>query len=213
MAKRGIWLTLEGGEGGGKSGIAAHLAQALRERGHEVLATREPGGTPEGLALRGLLLSAEAPEWDPAAELLLMAAARVQHVRRVIEPTLAAGTIVICDRYVGSTIAYQGGGRGLSEALIREIHASTTGDAWPDFTLLLDIDPEIGLTRSRRRLADGALDEGRFEDLALEFHRRVRASFLDQAARSSDRTVIIDASRAQDVVAADALSATLARIS
>ncbi|HVJ51578.1 MAG TPA: dTMP kinase [Aliidongia sp.] len=212
MNRRGTWLTLEGGEGSGKSGVAAHLAEALRLRGYPVLATREPGGTPEGQMLRSLLLAADAPAWEPAAELLLMAAARVQHVTRVVEPALEAGSIVVCDRYVGSTIAYQGAGRGLPEALIRSIHAGTTGDAWPDLTLLLDIDPAIGLARSRRRLSDEAIDEGRFEDLDLDFHQRVRASFLDQAARDSGRTVIIDASRSRDDVADDALKVALAHL-
>lgn len=192
--------------------MAAHLVQALRDLGHDVLATREPGGTPEGLALRALLLAADAPAWDPAAELLLMGAARVQHLRRVIEPALTAGITVICDRYVGSTIAYQGAGRGLPEGLIRDIHAGTTGDAQPDLTLLLDIDPAIGLARSRRRLSDGAIDEGRFEDLDLDFHRRVRASFLDQAARDPGRTVVIDAARARDDVQAAALQAVVSRL-
>ena len=212
MSKRGIWLTLEGGEGSGKSGVVAHIAQALRGLGHDVLATREPGGTPEGQALRSLLLSADAPAWDPAAELLLMGAARVQHVRRVIAPALASGIIVVCDRYVGSTIAYQGAGRGLPERLIRDIHAGTTGDAWPDLTILLDIDPVIGLARSRRRLSDDAVDEGRFEDLDLDFHRRVRASFLDQAARDPGRTIVVDAARAQGDVMADALQAALSHL-
>ena len=115
-------------------------------------------------------------QWEPHAELLLMAAARVQHVRRVILPALAAGRIVLCDRFVGSSLAYQGGGRGIDPAFIRSLHKTTTGDLWPRLTILLDVDPAVGLQRSRNRLSAVA-DEGRFESLDLSFHQRVRACF------------------------------------
>ncbi len=206
---------LEGGEGGGKTGVVAHLVDQLRDKGFDVLATREPGGTPEGKTLRSILLQAGGPSWDPAAELLLMGADRVQHLRRVIEPALAAGMIVVCDRYVGSTLAYQGAGRGLAEKFIREMHAETTGDAWPDLTILLDIDPAIGLSRSRKRLDVGSIDEGRFEQLDLDFHRRVRDSFLAQAAQLDDRAIVIDASGSEDEVkrvASDELLPYLTRV-
>ncbi len=203
----GRFVVLEGGEGAGKSGVAAFLADALAPLGYDVLLTREPGGTPEGLALRALLVSDAAPDWDPAAELLLMAAARVQHVRQIIRPALATGKIVICDRYVGSTLAYQGAGRGVLPDFIRAVHEATTDSLWPDLTLLLDIDPTIGLARSRRRLADNASDETRFEGLDLAFHRRVRASFLADLKRDPARSVLIDASQPQADVQAAALSA------
>ncbi len=160
-----------------------------------MLATSEPGGTPEGLQLRAMLLAASGAVWTQEAELLLMVAARVQHVRRVIIPALETGTMVVCDRFVGSTLAYQGGGRGLAEDLILDLHRRLVGDLWPDLTVLLDVDPSVGLARSRRRLAAACADEGRFEDLDIEFHRRVRASFLAQAARHAGRTVIIDAAQ------------------
>ena len=178
----------------------ASVATALRDDGLDVVTTREPGGTPEGLQLRALLLAESGAVWEQEAELLLMVAARVQHVRRVIQPALAAGKQVICDRFVGSTLAYQGGGRGLPEGLIRDLHRQMVDDVWPDLTVLLDVDPRLGLERSRRRLVADAADEGRFEALALSFHDRVRQSFLAQAACAPKRSVVIDAGQAIDIV-------------
>ncbi len=189
----GRFIVFEGGDGAGKGSALAAAADALRTDGHDVLTTREPGGTPEGMALRALLLSETGHVWDQGAELLLMTAARVQHVKRVIRPAVADGQIVLCDRYVGSTLAYQGGGRGLPMALIRQLHHDFVGDDWPDLTILLDIPPDEGLRRSRRRLADTATDEGRFEGLALDFHERARASFLAQAEEAPDRFMVVDA--------------------
>ncbi|MGQ7474004.1 dTMP kinase, partial [Streptococcus suis] len=125
--------------------------------------------------LRGMLLSGAGEGWTPHAELLLMTAARVQHVARVVRPAVAAGEIVVSDRYVGSTIAYQGAGRGMDEGLIRDLHARLVDDLWPDLTIVLDVDPAIGLARSKRRLAADAVDEGRFEALDLAFHQRIAA--------------------------------------
>jgi dTMP kinase len=208
----GAFLALEGVDGAGKTGAAAFLAAFLTEHGYRVHLTREPGGTPEGLALRGLLLSEAGHAWTPKAELLLMVAARIQHVRRVIEPMTAAGTIVISDRFVGSTLAYQGAGRGLSEELILGLHRDLVGDFWPDLTLILDLDPEDGLARSRKRLTEQAADEGRFESLDLAFHRRVRQSFLDQARSRPGTTLIIDAARPAAEVQADLAAQVLARL-
>ena len=196
------FIVLEGGEGAGKTGLLAFLADALTNSGHDVLQTREPGGTPEGMELRALLLADRGIDWDPAAELLMMTAARVQHVKHIIRPALDAGRVVLCDRFIGSTLAYQGAGRGFSEAAIRQLHQDYVGDLMPDTTILLDIDPEIGLRRSRARLQQQHQDEGRFEALALDFHRRVRQSFLDQA---DARTIVVDAGRAQDDVRAEVL--------
>jgi dTMP kinase len=133
-------------------------------------------------------------------------------VRRVIQPALAAGQHVICDRFVGSTLAYQGGGRGLPEALIRDLHRQMVDDLWPNLTVLLDVDPRIGLERSRRRLAADAADEGRFEALALSFHDRVRQSFLAQAAGAPARSVVIDAGQAIDIVQRQAVARVRALI-
>ncbi len=195
---RGRFLVLEGGEGSGKTTALDIVGAALQDGGHDVMVTREPGGTPEGSALRTLLLAEDGPDWDAGAELLLLVAARVQHVRGVILPALAAGRTVLCDRFVGSTLAYQGAGRGLEPALILELHRRFACDLWPDLTILLDVDPAVGLARSARRLARARADEGRFEALDLEFHRRVRAAFL--AAAALRPTIVIDAGRSLDEV-------------
>ena len=203
----GAFIAVEGVDGSGKSGVVRHLIAALAQRGHAVLGTREPGGTPQGEALRGLLLAGEDDAWDPRAELLLMTAARVQHVARVVLPAVAAGRVVVSDRYAGSTLAYQGAGRGMAEGLIRDLHAAVVGDVWPDLTLVLDLDPAVGLARSRRRLATDAIDEGRFESLDLAFHQRIRAAFLAQAAAAPERHVVIDARGPAQAVQAAALTA------
>lgn len=203
----GAFIAVEGVDGSGKSGVVRHLIAALTQRGHDVLGTREPGGTPQGEALRGLLLAGEDDAWDPRAELLLMTAARVQHVARVVLPAVAAGRVVVSDRYAGSTLAYQGAGRGMAEGLIRDLHAAVVDDVWPDLTLVLDLDPAVGLARSRKRLATDAIDEGRFESLDLAFHQRIRAAFLAQAAAAPERHVVIDASGPPDAVQAAALTA------
>lgn len=199
-----VFIVLEGGEGAGKTTVMAVLADALVQAGHTVLATREPGGTPEGLALRGLLLADGGPAWDPGAELLLMTAARVQHVRRVIAPALQAGLLVLCDRYIGSTLAYQGAGRGLPADLILDLHHRIVAGPEPDLTVLLDVDPHAGLARSRRRLRQSGANEGRFEALDLAFHQRVRAAFLAHARTVP--SVAIDAGAPQSSVIADVLA-------
>ncbi len=206
MSSRGVMVCLEGVDGGGKSGTAAHLAAALVAAGIEVVTTREPGGTEAGAALRKLLLAENAFDWSPTAELLLMNASRRQHLDRLILPSLEAGRIVICDRFVGSTLAYQGAGRGLSNDLILDLHRLTVDDFWPDLTIVLDLDPATGLARSRSRLQESKTDEGRFEALDLEFHQRVRQSFLDQAAEWPSRYRVIDASQPVEAVQAEALA-------
>jgi dTMP kinase len=202
----GSFIVFEGGDGAGKGSALAAVAEALVADGRDVLTTREPGGTPEGLALRGLLLSEAGAVWDQGSELLLMTAARVQHVKRVIRPALAAGRIVLCDRFVGSTLAYQGGGRGLPLPLIRELHRTFVDDMQPDLTVLMDVDAATGLRRSRHRLADTGADEGRFEALHLDFHERVRGVFLEQAEAAGHATMVIDAGRALDIVGPDVVS-------
>jgi dTMP kinase len=203
---RGRFIVFEGGDGAGKGSALAAVAEALAAEGRDVLSTREPGGTPEGLELRGLLLSAAGSVWDQGSELLLMTAARVQHVKRVIRPALAAGRIVLCDRFVGSTLAYQGGGRGLPGALIRDLHRIFVDDLWPDVTVLMDVDAATGLRRSRQRLAGAGADEGRFEALDLHFHERVRSVFLEQAEAAGHPTIIINAGRSLDIVRADVVA-------
>jgi dTMP kinase len=210
-AKHGFFCVFEGVDGSGKTGALAHVQAALAKDGVALLATREPGGTEEGLALRKLLLGGS-HRWTPNAELLLINAARAQHVEKVLRPALGDGKLVLCDRFIGSTLAYQGAGHGIGDERIRTLHKIAAGDLWPDLTILLDVDPELALKRSRRRLAASASDEGRFEALDLDFHRRVRRSFLDQAARAPTAHVVLDASRPQQIVDAEALAALRAAL-
>src|SRR5436305_4279174 len=192
---RGKFIAFCGGEGAGKSTQIAALARHLENSGTPVLTTREPGGTPEGQHLRKLLLTETAGSWTPLAETLLMVADRAQHVERVIEPALAAGTHVVSDRFVLSTLSYQGAGRGVPTALIRDLHRQTCGNLWPDLTVIFDIDPALGLKRSKRRLSRSGSDESRFEALDLAFHQRVRAGFLAEAKASGRPHAVIDATR------------------
>ena len=212
MGRIGFFVALEGVDGGGKTGAVTCLAAALGEGGHDIVVTREPGGTEEGLALRRLLLANDACAWEPMAELLLMNAARVQHVAKVIRPALEDGKVVLCDRFVASSIAYQGAGRGIAVADILDLHRISLGDIWPDLTVILDIDPGRGIERSKSRLRTGQINEGRFEDLDLAFHHRVRRSFLDQAAGQPDRHAVIDADRPQHLVQDDVLRTVLGAI-
>jgi dTMP kinase len=209
---RGFFCVFEGVDGSGKTGALAQIHDRLAAEGRAVIATREPGGTAEGLALRKLLLGNDSYRWTPGAELLLINAARAQHVEKVLRPALADGKLVLCDRFIGSTFAYQGAGHGIAEASIRALHKLAVGELWPDLTILLDLDAPQALARSRRRLAAAGSDEGRFEALDLAFHRRVRQSFLDQAARERQTHVVIDAGRAQDVVEEEAFAALRAAL-
>jgi dTMP kinase len=199
----GKFIAFCGGEGAGKSTQIAALARHLESRGVPMLTTREPGGTPEGQHLRKLLLTETTGSWTPLAETLLMIADRAQHIERVIAPALAAGTHVISDRFVLSTLSYQGAGRGVPTGLIRDLHRQSCGDLWPDLTVIFDIDPAIGLKRSKRRLSLSGSDEGRFEALDLAFHQRVRAGFLAEAKASGRPHAVVDATRPIDEIAAE----------
>jgi dTMP kinase len=212
---RGRFIALEGGEGAGKSTQIRLLAEYLEARGLQPLLTREPGGTPGGQALRRLLLAEGGASWTREAETLLMVADRAQHIAEVLEPALAAGRLVIGDRFVGSTLAYQGAGRGVDPDFIRELHRRACRGLWPDLTVVLDLDPRVGLARSRRRLAAEASDEARFEALDLGFHDRVRREFLALAADSVAPTIVVDAGREVDSVqeAIRAAVAPLLRVS
>ena len=156
------FYAIEGVDGCGKTSVVKHLAEHLNITGRPAITTREPGGTPQGEKIRALILSGTDDAWDQHSELLLMTAARVEHVRRVVLPALASGSSVVSDRYVGSTIAYQGAGRGMPEDFIRLLHRVAVGDVWPDLVIVLDLDPQIGLARSKGRLSASAIDEGRF---------------------------------------------------
>jgi dTMP kinase len=169
----GRFISLEGGEGSGKSTQARLLAETLRNRGQSVVLTREPGGTPGAEAIRTLLVTGDPDRWTPWAEACLVNAARADHVARVIRPALARGDWVICDRFVDSTRAYQGAGKGLADAELCVLHAQAAGDLWPDLTIVMTIDPALGLRRAGQRHDT----EGRFEAHDTGFHARIAAFF------------------------------------
>jgi dTMP kinase len=193
----GRFITLEGGEGTGKSTQVKRLKASLEAKGLKVLATREPGGSPGAEEIRKLLVEGEPGRWNPITETLLAYAARADHVARIIGPALAAGTWVISDRFNDSTFAYQGVGRGVERETIRRIDSAVLDDFQPDLTLVLDLDVKTGLERANAR--PGA--ENRFEKFGPEFHERLRQSFLDIAKRAPERCRLIDASGGVDDVA------------
>lgn len=198
---RGRFITLEGIEGCGKSTQARRLVERLERAGRPVLAAREPGGTPAAEAVRRVLLDPAHSGLGAEAELLLVTAARADHVQRVIEPALAAGRTVVCDRFSDSTRAYQGAGRGLSPEVVEAVDRVARGDLQPDATLLLDLPAEVGLPRARSRNDEGGgSEESRIDDEDLAFHRRVRSGFLRLAGSEPRRIWVIDASGGPDDV-------------
>lgn len=204
---QGRFITLEGGEGAGKSTLAHGLAEALRGKGHDVVLTREPGGAPGADAIRALLVTGDENRWSALEEALLFAAARRNHLTQTINPALARGAWVICDRYYDSTRAYQVGAGGLEGAVLDQLNA-LIGAVTPDLTLVLDLPPVAGLARSR-----GAhVGEDRFEKKSAEFHARVRAEFLAIAAREPARCAMIDGSQSPENVLRDALAVIEARL-
>jgi len=188
---RGLFITFEGIDGCGKTTQLGLLARALRRRRVPVLTTREPGGTPVGERIRRILLSRAGSSMDPCTELLLMFAARAQHVAQVIRPALARGRVVLCDRFTDASLAYQGYGRGLDRDFIRRLHRRTCGGLWPDLTFVLDINPRTSVRRARRRNARARRDEGRFEREALAFYHRVRRGYRVLARREPRRIALI----------------------
>ena len=199
---RGRFITLEGGEGAGKSSQARLLGAALEECGVKTLITREPGGAPGAEAIRGLLLDGEVGRWEPLTEAILHNAARHEHVVRTIAPALAAGRWIICDRFVDSTAAYQGHGQGVAEESLAALQRLAVGDLLPDLTLVLDISVSEGQTRIAQRTEGEAAAANRYERMGAAFHERLRAGFLDIAAREAGRCALIDAS--PDVAAVQA---------
>jgi len=191
----GRFVTFEGIEGCGKTTQLERLAERLAAVGVAAVLTREPGGTALGRSLRSVLLSPDSASMAPSTELLLYAADRAQHLTEVVEPALAAGRVVLCDRYLDATLAYQGYGRELGFEAVLELHRRPPLDRRPDRTLLLDLDPAEALERARRRNDELDLDatEGRFEQERLAFHRRVREGYLALAAAEPGRFVVIDA--------------------
>jgi len=194
-----LFITFEGIEGCGKTTQIRLLAERLRQHGREVLVTREPGGCPIADAIRGILLHPDSSALAPRAELLLYSAARAQHVDEVIQPALSRGTLVLCDRFIDATVAYQGGGRGLDPSLIDSLNTLATGGLLPGLTLLLDMPAEEGLQRARRRNT-ATPEEDRFERENLAFHRRVRDAYLE-LARQHERFLVIDATGSVAAVA------------
>jgi len=185
----GRFITLEGGEGAGKSTQARRLAERLSARGHKVVVTREPGGSPGAETIRALLVTGQADRWSPMTETLLMYAARRDHIERTIAPALAAGDWVVSDRFADSTRAYQGAGGGAPASLIQTLERHVLGETRPDLTLILDLPVEAGLARA---LSRGDV-ENRFEAKGVAFHERLRESFLAIARVEADRCAVIDA--------------------
>jgi dTMP kinase len=199
--RRGRLIAFEGVEGAGKSTQVEPLRQALEKAGSRVVTTREPGGTPVGEQVRSILLD-PASTLDPRTEALLFAAARAQLVEQVIRPALERGEVVLCDRYVDSSLAYQGAGRGLGLEPVAAINRFATGGLVPDLVVLLRLDPVEGLARGR-----GSRD--RMERQDLEFHRRVAQGFMDLATADPDRFAVVDAAAPTDQVAAEVRAAVL----
>ena len=191
----GRFITIEGGEGAGKSTAQTYLAERLAERGIVVLQTREPGGTPLAEAIRRTLLSIDGEHPVEMTELLLVFAARAQHLVKVIEPALAAGKWVICDRFTDATYAYQGAARGLSADLISKLEGLVQGARRPSHVVLMDLSPEVGMMRARQR---GELD--RFEREEPAFYTRVREAYLARAAACPDRYEVINAEQSLESV-------------
>jgi dTMP kinase len=193
-AERGVFVCLEGGEGSGKSTQARALRRWLEESGHTVVLTFEPGDTPVGVELRRIVLSPETGAIADRTEALLYAADKAEHVAAVVLPALARGEVVVTDRYVDSTLAYQGAGRALDVAELERVARWATGDLRPHLTVLLDLEPEAGLGRFTGR--------DRIEQESLDFHRRVRESFLALAAGDPDHYLVLDARRPVEEVTA-----------
>jgi dTMP kinase len=202
LGRQGLFVTLEGGEGSGKTTLSNALAIELANTGHKVVQTREPGGTPGANEIRSLLVSGEAGRWSARTELMLALASRSDHVERVIEPALAAGAIVICDRFTDSSRVYQGVAGALGIELVNSISARLN-ILEPDVTLLLDIDPRAGLARVESR--NGA--ETRFEAKGIDFHQSVRDGFRRLGAESPERIRTIDASASLEQVLTNAMAA------
>lgn len=201
---RGRFISLEGGEGVGKSTQLRALAAALRARGHDVIETREPGGSAGAEAIRALLLNGDASRWTPGAEALLFAAARADHVAKTIRPAIDAGQWVLSDRFLDSSLAYQGGADGIGEAVIRQLHQVGSGGLMPDRTLLLALPEAEAAARAAARDRDGA---DRFGARDAAYHSRVAAAFAALAAADPARCRIVDASGTADAVTARLLAA------
>jgi dTMP kinase len=198
---RGHFVTVEGGEGTGKSTLAVFVAEILKERSFDVIVTREPGGSDGADQIRELLVTGEEDRWDALSETLLLQAARRDHITRTIAPALNSGITVICDRFSDSTIAYQGHGHGIDLAFIKRINDLVTNGLQPDLTLILDAPAELGIKRALNRLGS----ETRYELLHFDFHDRARKGFLTIAESEPDRCHVFDASQPLEKIKKDAI--------
>ena len=204
-----MFITIEGPEGSGKTTATNKVIEELKKLGYDVVRTREPGGTPISEQIRNVILDKSNTAMDSRTEALLYAAARRQHLVEKVWPLTKEGKIVVCDRYIDSSLAYQGGARGLGIQNIIDINMFATENTWPDLTLLFDIEPELGL---KRIAANASREVNRLDLEKLDFHKKVRNTFLELAKSQPNRFVVIDASKSQEEVADAALKAILARI-
>ena len=204
-----MFITIEGPEGSGKTTATNTAVEVLIKMGYDVVRTREPGGTPIAEQIRNVILDKANTAMDPRTEALLYAASRRQHLVEKVWPAVKAGKLVICDRYLDSSLAYQGGARGLGIDNVLNINMFATEGTWPDLTLLFDIEPELGLARISK---NSAREVNRLDLEKLEFHKNVRNTFLELAKRYPERYVIIDASKSPDEVAKATLDTILSRI-
>lgn len=195
---RGAFITFEGIDGSGKSTQLARLAETLKDAGHDVVFTREPGGSPGAEEIRALVLEGATDRWSAETEILLFTAARRDHLERTILPALEAGKVVLCDRFADSTRMYQGMSRGDLRALVDQLHSLMIGRE-PDLTVLIDMDPALGLARAKGRQTA----EERFEDFGQDLQTKMRAGFLDLSREYADRFRVIDGNRDMDAVAID----------
>ena len=203
----GLFISFEGIDGSGKSTQARLLADALKNRGHDVVLTREPGGSPGAEEIRALVLQGDPDRWSAETEILLFTAARRDHLERTIRPALADGKIVICDRFADSTRMYQGLSRGDLRALVDQLHSLMIGQE-PDLTVLIDMDPGVGLSRALSR--QGA--EERFESFGQDLQEKMRSGFLALAQEFPDRFIVIDGARPLEQVASDVQAVVEARL-
>ncbi|HKW66006.1 MAG TPA: dTMP kinase [Terriglobales bacterium] len=217
-ARKGVFITIEGLDGCGKSTQLEKLAAVLRADGLDVLATREPGGTPLGDRIRGVLLDSATTGLSPWAEMALMFASRAQHLQEVILPALEKGRIVLCDRFTDSTEAYQGGGRKLGSDAVLTLHRVLCGNIQPDLTILMDSEPAASVARARRRnrarvaTDAGEADENRFERESRAFFERVHNAYLAIARREAQRFFVVDARRPAEVVHPEIVAAVRERL-
>jgi dTMP kinase len=209
-----MFISFEGIEGSGKTTHARRTVRFLQGKGHDCVITREPGGTRIGEKIRAILLDPLNKEMDPLTELLLYTADRAQHIKAFIQPLLAEGKTVLCDRYYDATMAYQGFARGLDIALIEKIHQLLFEDLKPDMTLLLDLPAEIGLSRAWKQIKKGnrVSEETRFEEETLSFHRKVREGYLELSSHEPERFRVIDASKDEDEVQEEIIKTLAAEI-